>query len=307
MCSTGIQISPSEYRYLQEFVKFSKRNKVKLDILLKNLDTMVAEKFQTIVNRLKLIANQSIKNKNDLFSSDEILEFTNANNTLKNGIRERKDGNFEFNNMILPINHFENSVFISEHNLSHLKTLNEIGNKAIIDVGGFIGDSILIFRKYLKNQIYSFEPVMENFHLIKKTIQLNDIKDTVIENMALGDKNENIKISICGSGSSFKHNFTGIEEEVTVTTLDDYVERNNIKVGLIKVDIEGFEQNFLKGAIQTIKKQKPILLISIYHNYSDFYDIKPFIENLNLGYKFDIHKPVDGQILSETLLICEVY
>ena len=125
--------------------------------------------------------------------------------------------------------------------------------------------------------------------------------------MALGDKNENIKISICGSGSSFKHNFTGIEEEVTVTTLDDYVERNNIKVGLIKVDIEGFEQNFLKGAIQTIKKQKPILLISIYHNYSDFYDIKPFIENLNLGYKFNIHKPVDGQILSETLLICEVY
>jgi hypothetical protein len=47
-------------------------------------------------------------------------------------------------------------------------------------------------------------------------------------------------------------------------------------------------------------------LISVYHNISDFLDIKPFIENLDLGYTFDIYKPIDGSISGETLLICQV-
>lgn len=89
--------------------------------------------------------------------------------------------------------------------------------------------------------------------------------------------------------------------------MDKYVAQNNIQVGLIKVDIEGFEQNFLKGAEQTIKSQRPILLISIYHNYDDFYKIKPMIEGWNLGYDFSLFQGVQnsGPIAVETLLVCE--
>jgi FkbM family methyltransferase len=47
---------------------------------------------------------------------------------------------------------------------------------------------------------------------------------------------------------------------VKVDTLDNYVTRHNLQVGLIKVDIEGYEQKFLAGAVNTIKKQKPIFL-----------------------------------------------
>nr|WP_152655876.1 FkbM family methyltransferase [Brachyspira hyodysenteriae] len=80
-----------------------------------------------------------------------------------------------------------------------------------------------------------------------------------------------------------------------------------MKVGLIKTDLEGFEQPFLRGALNTIKKQKPILIISIYHNYNDFFDIKPMIEELNLGYKFKIAKSNDFELIRETKLIAEVY
>ena len=92
-----------------------------------------------------------------------------------------------------------------------------------------------------------------------------------------------------------------------MTTLDSFVDKNNIKVGLIKTDLEGFEQNFLKGSLNTIKKQKPILIISIYHNYSDFFDIKPMIEELDLGYKFKIIKSNDFNLIVETKLLAEVY
>ena len=92
-----------------------------------------------------------------------------------------------------------------------------------------------------------------------------------------------------------------------MVTLDSYVKENNIEVGLIKTDLEGFEQPFLRGAIETIKEQKPVLIISIYHNYSDFFEIKPMLENLNLGYKFKIIEPkaLESAIVS-TLLLAEV-
>ena len=96
------------------------------------------------------------------------------------------------------------------------------------------------------------------------------------------------------------------KQKIKTTTLDKYVKEHNIKVGLIKVDIEGFEPYFLKGAVETLKEQKPIILLSIYHSYHDFFKLKSFIEDLNCGYKFDFFKGEDGKILIDTLLICEV-
>lgn len=80
---------------------------------------------------------------------------------------------------------------------------------------------------------------------------------------------------------------------------------HNLEVGFIKVDIEGFEQEFLKGAKQTITEQKPAMLISIYHQASDFFEIKPMIESWNLGYSFKIIKPIDHSIVDECALFCE--
>jgi hypothetical protein len=63
----------------------------------------------------------------------------------------------------------------------------------------------------------------------------------------------------------------------------------------------------LAGAINTIKKQKPVLLLSIYHNANDFFEIKPLIESWNLGYKFKIRKlSMKEYFLVETMLICEI-
>lgn len=45
--------------------------------------------------------------------------------------------------------------------------------------------------------------------------------------------------------------------------------------------------------------------ISIYHNASDFFDIKPLLESWNLNYSFKIVRPVDMGIQCETLLIAE--
>ena len=110
-----------------------------------------------------------------------------------------------------------------------------------------------------------------------------------------------------GSLETINNNDNFIEEKVSMVTLDSYVKEHNLNVGLIKTDLEGFEQKFLEGAINTIIEQKPSLMISIYHNYNDFFEIKPMLEKLGLGYKFKINKAINAGVLLETKLIAECY
>ena len=116
-------------------------------------------------------------------------------------------------------------------------------------------------------------------------------------------------MTLAGASSAFHTNgvvTTAGAKTVQVNTLDEYLEGKDIDVGLIKVDIEGAEQDFMEGAKKTIAKFKPVLLMSIYHNADDFFSIKPIIESWDLGYKFHIHKPVDYSVSREVLLIAEV-
>ena len=141
----------------------------------------------------------------------------------------------------------------------------------------------------------------------RKTIVLNQQQGKIIPvSSGLGDEVVEIPMDANGGMGCSMLNKSDSGVLVNVTTLDKFVEENNIKVGLIKTDVEGFEQNLLKGAMKTIKEQKPALLISIYHNGSDLFDIKPMIESWNLGYKFKVRKSINNNITVDAMLICEV-
>jgi hypothetical protein len=179
------------------------------------------------------------------------------------------------------------SVLYYKHGLDQLRHLERIAQRDIVDVGGYHGDSVLVLAPRTTRTVYTFEPIKENCALIEKTLQMNHISNCKIANLALGSQCQ-------------IHD--GMEEQ----TLDAYVAKHGLNVGLIKVDIEGAEPEFLKGAKKTICTQKPVLLLSIYHNWHDFFELKPIIESWNLGYRFDIYKPTDGGVRVDTLLIAEV-
>jgi hypothetical protein len=129
----------------------------------------------------------------------------------------------------------------------------------------------------------------------------------------LGKDIKKQNILLMGDASTLKYDnsndkiIDGHYEEINITTLDTYItEHDELKIGLIKVDIEGFEQEFLAGARSTIHTQKPAMLISIYHNADDFFNIKTIIEGWNLGYKFKIRQGMHTFPVIETVLIAEV-
>ena len=65
------------------------------------------------------------------------------------------------------------------------------------------------------------------------------------------------------------------------------------------------ESEVIRGAEKTLKTQKPALIIHIHHTAEDFWNIKPYIESLNLGYKFRIYKPENREIFTGTILLAE--
>lgn len=77
-------------------------------------------------------------------------------------------------------------------------------------------------------------------------MELNNSKRVIPINKGLGAEESTMQISIYGDGSSFCHSFGQRTETAHIITLDSFVQENNIEVGFIKVDIEGFEMKFLK-------------------------------------------------------------
>lgn len=208
----------------------------------------------------------------------------------------------------LPVEFFEQSVlyFHSGLKLVPQSVLDYIKNKDFIDGGACIGDSSMILSEYSPHKVYAFEPIVENIKYINETIKLNKITNIEPIPLGLGAKNETIEITYSESdygSSSSTFSQDGQKRNIDIVTVDKYVEDNNLTFGLIKLDVEGLESDIIAGSLNAIKKHRPVLLISIYHNPKDFFEIKPLIENLNLNYKFSVQKLACGCTHGETMLI----
>ncbi|MDR2772604.1 MAG: FkbM family methyltransferase [Elusimicrobiota bacterium] len=280
--------------------------------LIENTDDESIRTVSLIISRLrKSLLKQNFTKISFEASAQEKAQIRNIKENFTDLIVKLSDKVIAYKQYLLPSGgggFFENT-FYYENFFSQPQMGGggkNIFAKDIVDAGAFIGDSAIVFAHHTNKKIYSFEPDLKNFAVLLETIKLNGLEGKIIPiNKALGDKKEKLNLAAEGAGTIC---FYGQEvgNQVEAVTLDDFVKENNLEVGIIKTDIEGFEQNLLRGAEQTIKSQKPILFISIYHNASDFFDIKPLIESWNLGYKFKIRKFSSRSLILETMLICEV-
>jgi FkbM family methyltransferase len=280
--------------------------------LLAGLDDKSVQTVVTILFRLTkvmpIINNQrNLKKclKIDFFTGEEKQYIKTLREDYWNSILQVTPDCFCYKQYFLPLNIFSPSVFYDKHGLKNILNIDAVQNKDIIDVGGFIGDSLLILCPLTDKNVYTFEALSENFNYLQQTIAYNNLTNVKPFKKALGACKKIVPIEITSSGSYITDTKSSNTEDVEMDTLDSIVEQYGLNVGLIKVDIEGSEQDFLKGAINTIKKFKPILLLSIYHSINDFFEIKPIVESWQLGYRFKIVKPVDGNLIAETLLIAE--
>lgn len=189
--------------------------------------------------------------------------------------------------------------------------INQVAGKAIVDGGAYIGDTVLVFKHFFtQSKIIAFEPVSKNYEQLTSMFQDAIDKGTVEAiNLGLGAQKSTMRISRLQGDvdamASVTYDFKVNElyEDINVITLDSYVNEHQVSVGLIKLDVEGFEEDILKGSLKTITTQKPILVIAMYHHPEQFYGIKSYLETLNLGYKFRIRRSCLSTPLCDLVLI----
>jgi hypothetical protein len=98
--------------------------------------------------------------------------------------------------------------------------------------------------------------------------------------------NSSLKIENARLGANFVTDDTEGAEEIMVYALDDYFKEQ--RISFIKADIESYELDMLHGAEAVIKRDKPLLALSMYHNASDMYTIPLFVKKLCPNYKIKI-------------------
>lgn len=151
----------------------------------------------------------------------------------------------------------------------HLRT-----GATCIDVGGHVGYLTVIMSRLVGpgGRVVSFEPVPETFEALKENVRLNALGNVLLEQAALGEGEGTLKL-LCLTGqnlswtsSATAYSAPGLVSEVSVPgcSLDSYVQRAALRPNLIKIDVEGAELKVLRGARQTLRTHRPVVLVEIH-------------------------------------------
>jgi FkbM family methyltransferase len=149
-----------------------------------------------------------------------------------------------------------------------------------VDAGSCMGNHTLFFATLAEN-VFSFEPSLGPFIHQMLNLSINSNYANIIPyNVGLGNENGIKKLSmdtLSAGGGTIKEDGT---ELVVIAKLDDF----DIKdVKLIKIDVEGYEVEVLKGAEQTIRTYKPDLFIEC-NTEEHKKNIFDYLKSLDLDY-----------------------
>ncbi|MBE6781882.1 MAG: FkbM family methyltransferase [Ruminococcaceae bacterium] len=149
---------------------------------------------------------------------------------------------------------------------------------SFLDLGAYNGDTVLDFvnRVGRFSNITAVEPDPKSFNkLLKNTKELN-IK---LINAAVSNEIGSLPFSFKGSRGTVLGG-----EDFTDAVNIDFLAKNT-RFDYIKFDVEGNEYNAILGGENTIKRDKPKMLISAYHKSEDYFAIPLLVHKLNPDYK----------------------
>lgn len=191
-------------------------------------------------------------------------------------------------------------------NYSHYFDLDLIkcNNEILVDLGAYTGDTTLDFINTYQDgykRIYCYEITDEIFETLKN----NTLKypNVICKKKAVTNSKKFMYINnnkLDNSANTINENGN---KQIECVSLDEDIKE---EITIIKMDIEGSEQDAIKGCINHIKKSHPKLLISVYHNNEDIWKIPRMIDEISPGYKFFLRYH-GGNIFPTEITLIAIY
>ena len=166
-----------------------------------------------------------------------------------------------------------------KRSIAVLKSKAQFNNLIILDIGGSNGHTAKMYGEaFPLNSVFVFEPITETFDILYHNIRNN--KNIVAVNKAVGNTSgkEIINVAKRISSSSllglkadkssklFAENLQAVKtEEITICKIDDEISIDKT-IGIMKIDVQGFEVEVLKGAKLTLERTIIVLLEVNNHN-----------------------------------------
>lgn len=146
----------------------------------------------------------------------------------------------------------------------------------IIDVGAHAGQHTKLFARMApKGHVYAFEPGVYARSILDIVFKVRRFANVTLVPFGLSDAvtTETLHVPLKRRGSmGFGLSHIGPQtdgretasEDIHLTTLDKFVEEAGIsRIDFIKVDIEGWEAHFLRGAMASIEKFRPAIMMEV--------------------------------------------
>jgi FkbM family methyltransferase len=139
-----------------------------------------------------------------------------------------------------------------------------------LDIGANIGATSLLLGQIAKS-VVSFEAAPSTFRFLEQNVKASNLANVTLVNVGLGSKRQVMQITIAPSNRSgaYISNKTEasaghIQENVQIETLDGFLEAG-AHVDFIKLDVEGFELEVLKGANEVLRSSRPTVMLEMNH------------------------------------------
>lgn len=159
----------------------------------------------------------------------------------------------------------------------------DIKNGCVLDIGTNIGNHTLYFFNEVGiSKAFCFEPIDSTFDILRKNIELNHLEEKVVlRNVAVGESEGLSSVKFYDKENIGSTQITTNENgNIPTISIDSLHIKDNVK--LVKIDVEGFETNVIRGAIKTIEKYKPYIMIEIQNE--NFYYIKSELSKFGYDY-----------------------
>ena len=161
----------------------------------------------------------------------------------------------------------EREAHVVRHMLKNMRS-----SQCFVDVGANLGFYSVLAAKAMKNNrgtVHAVEMDAENIGRIKQALELNDLGNVTMHQVALGCGESEVKYYRVASST---HTLAVLESEksvlqsvqVRMTSLDTLMKEFNLSPDLIKIDVEGAEFEVLKGMTHLLETTTPKVYMEVH-------------------------------------------